>query len=99
MRERKIGANRGNAGKGRPKGSPNKITAALKDAILQAAENVHPDGLVGYLQRQAMENPTAFMVLLGKTLPMQTDMSLAGGLQVDATLTVVHASRPHPSGC
>lgn len=27
----KIGVNRGNAGKGRPKGSPNKATAELKD--------------------------------------------------------------------
>jgi proteasome lid subunit RPN8/RPN11 len=60
-----------NAGKGRPKGSRNKITKALKEAILEAAEGAHPEGTVGYLRQQAAENPTAFMALLGKTLPMQ----------------------------
>lgn len=61
-----------NAGKGRPKGSQNKTTALLKDAILQAAQNAGgADGLVGYLEHQASENPAAFMTLLGKVLPMQ----------------------------
>lgn len=72
MAERKLGPNRGNAGKGRPKGSPNKTTALLKDAILQAAQNAGgAKGLVGYLELQAAENPGPFMSLLGKVLPMQ----------------------------
>lgn len=66
----KLGANRGNAGKGRPKGSPNKITADLKRAILEAAEAAGgPLGTVGYLTAQATSNPAAFMTLLGKVLP------------------------------
>lgn len=66
----KQGPNRGNAGKGRPKGSPNKITADLKRAILEAAEAAGGEGgTAGYLTRQADENPTAFMTLLGKVLP------------------------------
>jgi hypothetical protein len=66
----KLGPNRGNAGKGRPKGSPNKITADLKRAILEAAEAAGGEGgTVGYLTRQADENPTAFMTLIGKVLP------------------------------
>jgi len=57
---------------GRPKGSVNKTTALLKDAILKAAENAGgKDGLVGYLQTQATANPGPFMSLLGKVLPMQ----------------------------
>lgn len=61
-----------NAGKGRPKGSQNKTTALLKDAILQAAEKAGgSQGLVGYLTLQAAENPAAFMTLLGKVLPLQ----------------------------
>lgn len=64
-----------NAGKGRPKGSVNKTTALLKDAILKAAENVGnkvgSDGLISYLEQQAVENPGPFMALLGKVLPMQ----------------------------
>lgn len=57
---------------GRQKGTPNKTTALLKDAILKAAEQAGGhDGLVGYLTLQAHENPGPFMSLLGKVLPMQ----------------------------
>jgi hypothetical protein len=70
--EPKIGVNRGNAGKGRPKGAPNKLTKALKDAILEASERAGGQGgTVAYLQTQAIANPTAFLSLLGKVLPMQ----------------------------
>jgi hypothetical protein len=74
--EPKEGLNTGNAGKGRPKGSPNKTTAALKDAILRAAELSGRDmkgkeGLVGYLRRVADEDVKAFSGLLGKVLPLQ----------------------------
>lgn len=72
MSEPKVGKNTGNAGKGRPKGSANKTTALLKDAILKAAERAGgKEGLVGYLEEQAMANPGPFMALLGKVLPMQ----------------------------
>ena len=44
----------------------------LKDAILQAAEEAgDKEGMVGYLKEQALENPTAFMGLLGRVLPIQ----------------------------
>ncbi len=57
-----------NAGKGRPKGSPNKVTGALKDMILQALANV---GGAEYLQVQATANPNAFLALIGRVLPLQ----------------------------
>lgn len=56
---------------GRQKGSSNKNTALLKDAILMAADAAHPEGMVGYLTQQAASNPAAFMTLLGKVLPTQ----------------------------
>lgn len=56
------------AGKGRPKGVQNKMTKALKEMILEALEN---KGGVEYLERQADENPTAFLTLVGKVLPLQ----------------------------
>ena len=63
---------------GRQKGTPNKITASLKQAILDAADAAGgEDGTVGYLTRQATENPAAFMTLLGKVLP--TDHTNSGG--------------------
>jgi hypothetical protein len=57
-----------NAGKGRPKGVPNKLTTELKDMILQALSN---KGGVVYLEKQADENPHAFLTLVGKVLPLQ----------------------------
>ncbi len=51
---------------GRKKGTPNKVTAELKDMILGALDDA---GGQQYLQRQADENPTAFLGLVGKVLP------------------------------
>lgn len=60
--------------RGRPKGSLNKTTALLKDAILQAAQEAgDKEGMVGYLKKQATDNPGPFMSLLGKVLPMQVE--------------------------
>ena len=61
----------GQPGPGRPKGVPNKNTALLKDALLQAAQEAHPDGMVAYLTQQAQLNPGPFLALLGKVLPLQ----------------------------
>ena len=62
----------GKAGPGRPKGSVNRTTALLKDAILKAAEGAGgKKGLIGYLQARADDQPGPFMALLGKVLPMQ----------------------------
>lgn len=60
----------GKPGPGRPKGLQNKTTTALKEAILKAAENAGQGDVVNYLTQQATLNPTAFMSLLGKVLPM-----------------------------
>lgn len=69
---------------GRAKGTPNKTTALLKDAILKAAEKAGGKaGLVGYLEAQAIENPGPFLALLGKVLPMQVTGSDGGQLVVE----------------
>ena len=68
---------------GRPKGSPNKTTALLKDAILKAADGAGgAEGMVGYLQKQATDNPGPFLGLLGKVLPMQVAGEDGGALVV-----------------
>lgn len=60
---------------GRRKGTPNKMTAQLKEMILEAAELAGDDmgggGTVKYLRMQAVLQPAAFMSLLGRVLPMQ----------------------------
>lgn len=53
---------------GRLPRTPNKITRSLKEMIEQALKNA---GGAQYLEQQAMENPAAFMALLGKILPLQ----------------------------
>lgn len=63
------------AGKGRPKGAVNKSTKLLKDMILQALDN---SGGVDYLMEQASANPTAFMTLVGKVLPLQVNAEHSG---------------------
>lgn len=79
-----------NAGKGRVKGVPNKTTALLKDAILQAADKAGgPGGLVGYLTLQASENPGPFLALLGKVLPMQIAGDPDNPLQVVTRIELV----------
>jgi hypothetical protein len=80
------GAKPGERRGGRKKGTPNKTTGMLKEAILAAAEKVGfdgkgMDGLEGYLAALAMEEKRAFAGLLGKVLPMQ--------LQGDATAPLV----------
>jgi hypothetical protein len=72
------------SGKGRVKGIPNKVTLALKEAILLAAEEAgdrmaeaaaengeeRTGGLAGYLVMVATTDIKAFAGLLGRVLPM-----------------------------
>lgn len=53
-------------GAGRKAGVPNKITADLKAAIMQAFENV---GGSDYLTTLASSHPQVYCALLGKVLP------------------------------
>ncbi len=65
----KVGLDRSKTG--RKKGTPNKTTALLKDAIIKAAEQAGDGDIVQYLTMQATLNPGPFMSLLGKVLPTQ----------------------------
>lgn len=53
---------------GRQKGTPNKLTKTIREALLESFENV---GGVQYLERIARIEPVAYMTLLGKVLPTQ----------------------------
>lgn len=58
-------------GSGRKPGSANSMSSArLREAVFEALKN-QEGGAVGYLSRQAIEEPRAFMALLGKLLPTQ----------------------------
>jgi hypothetical protein len=75
---RKVGPSAGNRGKGRIKGVPNKATKALKDMILGALDDA---GGQDYLRRQSIENPTAFLTLIGKVLPTTINADVNGELK------------------
>ena len=56
------------SGAGRKKGVPNKLTADVKAAIMQAFNEV---GAAEYLRKLARSDPRTFCTLLGKVLPTQ----------------------------
>jgi hypothetical protein len=72
---------------GRKKGTPNKLTGALKDMILTALDGAHKDGGVEYLKEQAKDNPTAFLTLVGKVLPLQVNGDMEHRVKVSGALT------------
>jgi hypothetical protein len=82
-------------GPGRPKGVPNKTTALLKDALLQAATEAGDGSMVAYLVRQAKENPGPFMGLLGKVIPLQVGGDPDNPLKM---ITVVELVAPDGNG-
>ena len=75
----KCAAFKAQAGKGRPKGVPNKMTAQIKDMIRQALDEA---GGVSYLVEQAEANPKAFLTLVGKLVPLDVNAT------VDKTVTL-----------
>lgn len=74
---------------GSRKGIPNKKTAALKEMILTALESA---GGVKYLTEQAKANPSAFLTLIGKVLPLQVSGEGGAPIQVQ----VVTYDHDHP---
>lgn len=68
------GSKKGERRGGRQTGTPNKITAELKDMIRAALEDA---GGQAYLKKQAIKNPVAFLTLVGKILPKE--ITGAGG--------------------
>jgi hypothetical protein len=77
---------------GRKRGTPNKISSALKEAILEAAklaghrlDSKSKDGLVSYLTAMAVQEPASFCSLLGKLLAM----TIADAAQNEETKIVI----------
>ncbi len=77
------------SGLGRPKGVPNKFTGDIKAMILAALDKV---GGLDYLAQQAIDNPTAFMSLVGRVLPMQLNVDAKISLEMLVTQAVNHAT-------
>lgn len=75
---------------GNPAGSKpgvqRKITIELKQMIMGALEE---SGGQQYLVKQAEENPTAFMTLIGKYIPSEINAKMSGAVKVDGTIRFV----------
>ncbi len=66
---------------GRVKGTPNKTTVALKEAIMNAFEKV---GGEDYLVVVAKKDPKTFCALLGKVLPAE----IKANLNIEGTIAI-----------
>jgi hypothetical protein len=65
---------RAQAGKGRPKGVQNKATKAIKEMVVEALDKA---GGVDYLLEQSEKNPTAFLALVSKIIPLTADLTVS----------------------
>lgn len=75
----------GNRGKGRPKGTPNKLTASVKEAIESAAQGLGGGTRLEAWAREAPENEKAFWTTIyPKLLPLQVTGKDGGPLQIAA---------------
>jgi hypothetical protein len=67
------------AGRGRVKGTKNKVTVAIKDAIQNAFTKV---GGADYLVTVAENDPRTFCALLGRVLPTEVTAQVTGALTI-----------------
>lgn len=68
-------------GRGRPKGSPNKIGKAAKEVIAEAAERLGGvDRVVLWAREDALNERAFWSSIYPKLLPLQVNAELAGKL-------------------
>lgn len=88
--EPKLGPSRGNAGKGRKKGSVNKMTAIAKDVIATAADRLGGvDRLVDWAKEDEKNEAAFWSSIYPKLLPLQVHGSGSEGQQVLQIITGV----------
>lgn len=91
MSEPKLGPNRGNAGKGRPKGSVNKTTMIAKDAIAAAAEGLGgTDRLIEWAKEDEKNEHSFWTTIYPKLLPLQ----VSGNMDINLTGLEWHVVEP-----
>jgi hypothetical protein len=71
---------------GRPKGTPNRLTVALKDAVERAARDCHPQGMAGWLVDRAngsIGDRQIFAAVVSKVIPLQIQQHVQGGISIN----------------
>ena len=69
-----------NAGQGRKRGVPNRVSSDVKHLVLVALDHA---GGEDYLAKQAHENPVAFLSLLSKLIPRDAGRAQAEGIKLE----------------
>ncbi|MGQ0559379.1 MAG: hypothetical protein ACT4OE_07320 [Sphingosinicella sp.] len=88
MAEKAKTNNRGNAGKGRRKGSLNKTTLAAKEAIMLAAKGLNGvDGLVAWAKANDDNLRLFWSVIYPKLLPLKVNSEVEVGTRFARALT------------
>jgi hypothetical protein len=85
----------GKARVGRPPGTPNKVSADIKEMVCTALNMV---GGAKYLARKAESHPAAFMGLVAKVLPHQIQASAGGVNLLEQLATAAMAIRAKQAG-
>ena len=88
MTERNLKPGRVKSG-GRKKGTPNKATKLIKDAVMESFTKV---GGADYLVKMAEKDHKAYATLLGKILPSEINATVKG----DMRLTVLSGIEKPP---
>ena len=95
MSDRKPGTNRGNAGKGRPKGSRNRTTSAAKATIEDAVEGLGGADRLRARVRESPENERVFWSsIFPRLLPLPVTGKDEEPFQVASHVLIVLAKEP-----
>lgn len=81
--KRKVGD--GTPGPGRPKGTANRTTRTIREAVEKAARECHPEGLAGWLIERAqggLGDRQIFAQMVNKAMPLQVQAQVGGGVQI-----------------
>lgn len=71
---------------GRPKGTPNKVTRTIREAVEMAARDCHPKGLAGWLVERAqgsLGDRQIFAAMVNKAMPLQVQANVDGGIRLE----------------
>lgn len=71
---------------GRPKGTPNRVTRTIREAVEKAARDCHPQGLAGWLVDRAnggIQDRQIFAAVVNKAMPLQVQASVNGGVKLE----------------
>lgn len=70
---------------GRPKGTQNRVTRTIREAVEKAARECHSDGLAGWLVERAkgsLGDRQIFAQMVNKAMPLQVQAQVGGGVQI-----------------